>query len=41
MLKFWRCTNVMSDEYGSYEYRQEEGLEQPELGKIHPVDTGA
>ena len=31
----------MSDEYGSYEYRQEEGLEQPELGKIHPADTGA
>ena len=31
----------MSDEYGSYEYRQEEGQEQPKLDKIHPVDTGA
>ena len=25
VLKFWRCTDVMSDKYGSYEYLQEEG----------------
>ena len=31
----------MSDEYGSYEYLQEEGQEQPKLRKIHPADTGA
>ena len=31
----------MSDEYGSYEYLQEEGQEQPKLCKIHPADTGA
>ena len=30
----------MSDEYGSYEYLQEEGQEQPKLRKIHPADTG-
>ena len=32
---------MMSDEYGSYEYLQEEGYEQPKLRKIHPADTGA
>ena len=31
----------MSDEYGSYEYLQEEGYEQPKLRKIRPSDTGA
>ena len=32
---------MMSDKYGSYEYLQEEGKEQPKLCTIHPADTGA
>ena len=31
----------MSDEYGSYEFLQEEGQEQPKLRKIHPADPSA
>ena len=31
----------MGHEYGSNEYLQEEGEEQPKLRKIHPADKGA